>query len=75
MNELLLNLASKSGLNVESWMTNPPKPFQILGSIEQFEKFIELLEKEIEAKHFSAGYKAGHSDGLIDAISGCIDSH
>ena len=27
-------------------MTNPPKPFQILGSAEEFEKFAELIVKE-----------------------------
>ncbi len=43
MNERTLALAKKAGLKVESWMTNPPKPFQILGSTEQFEKFAELL--------------------------------
>jgi len=45
MNERTLELAKKAGLKVESWMTNPPKPFQILGSTEQFEKFAELLLK------------------------------
>ena len=27
-------------------MINPPKPFQILGSTEQFEKFAELIAHE-----------------------------
>ena len=46
MNERLKELAEQAGLKVESWMTNPPKPFQILGSTEQFEKFAELIVKE-----------------------------
>jgi hypothetical protein len=46
MNERTKLLAEKAGLKVESWMTNPPKPFQILGSTEQFEKFSELIVKE-----------------------------
>ena len=46
MNERIKELAERSGLKVESWMTNPPKPFQILGSTEQFEKFAELIVKE-----------------------------
>ena len=46
MNERILELANQSGLKVESWMTNPPKPFQILGSTEQFEKFAELIVQE-----------------------------
>lgn len=46
MNEQIRELAERSGLKVESWMTNPPKPFQILGSTEQFEKFAELIVKE-----------------------------
>ena len=46
MNERIKELAEQSGLKVESWMTNPPKPFQILGSAEEFEKFAELIVKE-----------------------------
>jgi hypothetical protein len=46
MNVQIKQLAEQAGLKVESWMTNPPKPFQILGSTEQFEKFAELLVLE-----------------------------
>ena len=46
MNKRTKLLAEKAGLKVESWMTNPPKPFQILGSTEQFEKFAELIVRE-----------------------------
>ena len=46
MNERIKELAERAGLKVESWMTNPPKPFQILGSTEQFEKFAELIVRE-----------------------------
>ena len=46
MNELIEKLAEQAGLKVEAWMTNPPKPFQILGSTEQFEKFAELIVRE-----------------------------
>ena len=46
MNERIRQLAEQAGLKVESWMTNPPKPFQILGSTEQFEKFAELIVGE-----------------------------
>lgn len=46
MNERIKELADRAGLKVESWMTNPPKPFQILGSTEQFEKFAELIVRE-----------------------------
>jgi hypothetical protein len=46
MNEQYKLLAEQAGLKVESWMTNPPKPFQILGSTEQFEKFAELILRE-----------------------------
>lgn len=46
MNPRIRELAEQSGLKVESWMTNPPKPFQILGSTEQFEKFAELIVRE-----------------------------
>ena len=46
MNQQYKELAKQAGLKVESWMTNPPKPFQILGSTEQFEKFVELIVRE-----------------------------
>ena len=46
MNERYKQLAEQAGLKVESFMTNPPKPFQILGSTEQFEKFAELIVNE-----------------------------
>ena len=36
------------------------------------EKFAELLEKEIEAQHFSAGYRAGQSDGIKDTVKQCL---
>lgn len=46
MNERIQKLAEQAGLRVESWMTNPPKPFQILGSVEDFEKFAKLIIHE-----------------------------
>lgn len=46
MNKRIRELAKEAGLKVESWMTNPPKPFQILGSAEEFEKFANLIIQE-----------------------------
>ena len=46
MNERIKELAVEAGLKIESLMTNPPKPFQILGSTEQFEKFAESIVME-----------------------------
>ncbi len=46
MNDRIKELAEEAGLKVESWMTNPPKPFQILGGTEEFEKFAELIVRE-----------------------------
>jgi len=37
------------------------------------EKFAELLEKEFEAKYFSAGYIAGRSDGTIETVKECAE--
>ena len=37
------------------------------------EKFAELLEKEFEAKYFSAGYIQGRSDGTIETVQECIN--
>ena len=39
---------------------------------DELEKFAELLEKNIEARNFSAGYIAGQSDGIKDAVKQCL---
>jgi hypothetical protein len=36
------------------------------------EKFAELLEKDFEAKYFSAGYIQGRSDGTIETVKECL---
>ena len=46
MNERIQELAKQAGLKIEYQMINPPKPLQILGSAEQFEKFAELIVRE-----------------------------
>jgi hypothetical protein len=46
MNERIQELSKQAGLNFEYQMINPPKPLQILGSAEQFEKFAELIVRE-----------------------------
>lgn len=35
------------------------------------DRFAELLEKEFEAKHFSAGYIEGRSDGIKETAREC----
>lgn len=60
MNERIKQLAEQAGLKVESWMTNSPKPFQILGSTEQFEKFAELIVADIIDKIESVGFKSSN---------------
>jgi hypothetical protein len=59
-------------------MINPPKPLQILGSAEQFEKFAELIVKEcaeqIKTHGISASsedygdYEIGFNAGLFHAL-------
>jgi hypothetical protein len=46
MNDRIRKLAVQAGLKIEYQMINPPKPLQILGSTEQFEKLAELIVKE-----------------------------
>jgi hypothetical protein len=46
MNERIQELGKQAGLKIEYQMINPPKPLQILGSTEQFEKFAELIVRE-----------------------------
>jgi len=59
MNERIQELAIKAGI-----YTNESKLLH---------KFAELLEKEFEAKHFSAGYIAGRSDGTIETVKECAE--
>ena len=59
MNERIRELAEQAGLKVESFMTNPPKPFQILGSTEQFEKFAELIVVECSGINYNSPFKDG----------------
>ena len=78
MNERLKELAEQAGLKVESWMTNPPKPFQILGSTEQFEKFAELIVREcavyceghILHKGMAEENDLNYNDGVMDCAIG-----
>ena len=46
---------------------------EVLGQGFDEEKFAKLLEKEFEAKHFSAGYIAGQSDGVYTAVRECAE--
>jgi len=73
MNENVRKLAEQSGLKVESWMTNPPKPFQILGTTEQFEKFAELLVKECTS--FCQNHGDMEMDGYGDYFVSNIEDH
>lgn len=59
MNERIKQLAEQAGLRIEYQMINPPKPLQILGSVEQFEKFAELVWEEAYQQGFEKGYDEG----------------
>jgi hypothetical protein len=62
MNQQYQELAEQAGLKVESWMTNPPKPFQILGSTEQFEQFAELIVRECAKISLECGINLNRED-------------
>ena len=65
MNEKIRELAEQAGLLGPS--------SRVGNAHEATEKFAELLEKEFEAKHFSAGYIAGRSDGTIETVKECAE--
>lgn len=46
MNERIKQLAKEAGFGFESFMTYTPRPFQVVGSVENLEKFVELIIKE-----------------------------
>ena len=68
MNRRLKELAEQAGLKVESFMTNPPKPFQILGSTEQFEKFAESIVRECA----NAIINDSRLNDVRSAANGCV---
>ena len=65
MNERIKELALQAGLEMCSCGCDMPT--------RQSAKFAELLEKEFEAKHFSAGYIAGQSDGISETVRECAE--
>jgi hypothetical protein len=69
MNEKINEIAEQAGFIVGNDKICTMKQDNTI----EFKKFVELLEKEFEAKHFSAGYIAGHSDGIIETVQECID--
>ena len=67
MNDRIATLAEQAKNSI------PKDVFEPELWIEQYNlKFADLLEKDIEARHFSAGYIAGQSDGIKDAVKQCL---
>jgi hypothetical protein len=67
MNERIRVFAEQAGIEL-------PDSSEYNGHIykNSLERFAQLLEKDIEARHFSAGYIAGQSDGIKDAVKQCL---
>jgi hypothetical protein len=77
MNERYKQLAEQAGLKVESFMTNPPKPFQILGSTEQFEKFTDLIVHQMLdiADAHTEVFQTDRDNALIEHIKQSVRQH
>jgi len=73
MNDRIKELAIDAGIGFTLWDDSGREMIDNYTPEEQLEKFAELLEKEFEAKHFSAGYIAGRSDGTIETVRECIE--
>jgi tRNA(Ile)-lysidine synthase TilS/MesJ len=67
MNDRIRLLAEQAGIKL-------PDDSAYNGHIfrNSIERFANLLEKDIEAQHFSAGYRAGQSDGIKDTVEQCL---
>ena len=67
MNERIRELAKQAGIEL-------PDDSAYNGHIyrNSIERFARLLEKDIEAQHFSAGYRAGQSDGITETVKQCL---
>ena len=73
MNEKIKQLALEAGIGFTLWDDSGREMIDNYTPEEDLAKFAELLEKEFEAKHFSAGYIAGRSDGTIETVQECIN--
>lgn len=67
MNERIKQLAEQAGIQL-------PDDTAYNGHIftQSIERLAQLLEKDAEAKYFSAGYTAGHSDGITETVQQCL---
>ena len=67
MNERIRELIEQAGIEL-------PDDSAYNGHIyrNSIERLAQLLEKDIEAKYFSAGYRAGQSDGIMDTVKQCL---
>ena len=67
MNERIRELAEQAGIEL-------PDSSAYNGHIyrNSLERFAQLLEKDIEAQHFSSGYIAGQSDGIKETVKQCL---
>ena len=68
MNKQLRTIASQSGIDIYGLGKDRVKWEHCV------EQFADLLEKDIKAKHYSAGYTQGRSDGTIETVQGCKDA-
>jgi len=73
MNEKIKQLALDAGIGFTLWDDSGREMIDNYTPEEYLDKFAELLEKEFEAKHFSAGYIAGRSDGTIETVKECAE--
>jgi len=75
MNEKIKELQKAAGIQVVRTLMREDENTEVklMLTESQLEKFAELLEKEFEAKHFSAGYIAGRSDGTIETVKECAE--
>ena len=67
MNEHIEKLVKQAGIEL-------PDSSAYNGHIyrNSLERFAQLLEKDIEARHFSEGYRAGQSDGITETVKQCL---
>ena len=67
MNERIEKLIKQAGIDL-------PDSSEYNGHIyrNSLERFAQLLERDIEARHFSAGYISGKSDGITETVKQCL---
>ena len=70
MNQRIRELWDQAAKSISSYPNEENTSWET--QVNFLDKFAELIEQDAQARHFSAGYTAGQSDGTIQAVKQCL---